>query len=175
MNIKEALLAEHSKRQSERIATFIGKNPDRFRELMDLFFGEEYRITQRAAWAVSHCTDQYPELILPHLDQLIHNLRNKTHVAVRRNSLRVLQFVEIPEHLLGEAADICFQLLASHDEPVAIKVFSMTVLWNICQKEPDLSHELKLIIEEQLPYGTAGFKNRSNKILTAMRKKGWVE
>jgi len=170
MDIKEALLAEHSKIQSQRIADYIGKDPVRFAELMTLFFGQEYRLTQRAAWVLSHCADRYPELIHPHLEEMIHNLRNNVHVAVRRNTLRVLQFIDIPEELLGEAVDICFMYLASHDEPVAVKVFGMTVLANICKEEPDLGNELRLLIEEQLPYGSAGFKSRGKKILAALPK-----
>ncbi len=171
MNIKEALLAEHSKAQSERIADYIENDPERFAELMALFFGDEYRLTQRAAWVVGHCADRYPEIIEPHLERIIYNLRKTTHVAVRRNTVRILQNVDLPDHLLGEAADICFLYLANPEETVAVKVFSMSVLWNICQKEPDLTNELKLLIEEQMPYATAGFKSRGGKILAAIAKR----
>lgn len=171
MNIKEALLAEHSKAQSEKIADYIENDPERFAELMALFFGDEYRLTQRAAWVAGHCADRYPELIKPHLERMIYNLRHTTHVAVRRNTVRILQNVDLPDYLLGEAADICFLYLASPDETVAVKVFSMSVLWNICQEEPGLTNELKLLIEEQMPYATAGFKNRGGKILAAMAKR----
>jgi len=33
----------------------------------------------------------------------------------------------------------------------------MTVLLNIVKKEPDLKKELKILIEDQLPYASAGF------------------
>ncbi len=41
----------------------------------------------------------------------------------------------------------------------------MTVLEKICRKIPELKPELRLIIEEQLPHGSAAFKNRGNRIL----------
>lgn len=171
MDIRESLLEEHSKQQALKIAGWIGKDEDRFAELVALMLNKEYRISQRAAWVLTHCLDQYPELLLPHLDELIQNLRDNTqHQAIRRNTVRALQFVDIPEELLGEAADICFQFLADVNEPVAVRVHAMSVLWNICQKEPELSEELKLIIEDQWEYGSAGFHSRGRKILKAIAK-----
>lgn len=171
MHIKEALYAEHSKAQCLRIAEYIGRDSERFTELMKCFLGSDPRLTQRAAWAVSHCSDRHPELLYPHLEAMISNLRNKVHVAVRRNTVRLLQYLDIPEELLGEAADICFSYLADPGETIAVKVFSLTVLANICKREPDLGNELKLLLEEQLPYSSAAFKNRAGKILRELDKR----
>jgi hypothetical protein len=48
---------------------------------------------------------------------------------------------------------------------VAIRVFSMTVLANVIEDQPDMRRELKLILEDQLPYGSSAFKSRGNKVL----------
>lgn len=165
MDIKKELLAEHSKPQALKISNYIGNDQNRFDELMNLFFDKEYRVTQRAAWVVSHCADKYPELIEPYIESMILNLKNDVPVAVRRNTLRVLQEKEMPESIIGDAADICFKIMESAREPIAVKVFAMTLLANICQKVPELKNELKILIENQLPYGSAGFKSRANKIL----------
>ena len=136
---------------------------------MILFFNGEYRITQRAAWIVHYCADNYPGLIEPYLAKLVDNLFNdKIHVAVKRNTLRILQYIDIPEKLLGRVAEICFNFLASGVEPVAVKAFSMTVLYNITLKEPELANELKLHIEQLLPFGSAGIKSRGRKILAKL-------
>ena len=47
MNIKTALLKEHSKKQCAAIVKYVGKNPERFAGLMKCFFEGEYRVTQR--------------------------------------------------------------------------------------------------------------------------------
>jgi len=57
MDIREALLAEHSKRQTMKIVRYINGDPARFAELMKLFLGDTYRLSQRAAWAVNYCAD----------------------------------------------------------------------------------------------------------------------
>lgn len=164
MDIKEELLKEHSKSQALTIANYIGDNSNRFAELMALFLQENYRLNQRAAWPVSICVEKNPTLILPYLEVMINLLKKKTHDAVKRNIVRTLQFVKIPNELLGIAADNCFQLLTSSSEPIAVKVFAMTVIANICEKEPDLKQELTLVIEDQLPYASPGFKSRAKKI-----------
>ena len=80
--------------------------------------------------------------------------------------------MDIPDDLLGITADICFSFLNSCQEPVAIRAHSMTILYNIVKKYPELKEELKVSIEDQIPYGSAGIKNRGNKILKALEKLG---
>jgi hypothetical protein len=46
----------------------------------------------------------------------------------------------------------------------------MTVLFNIVKKYPELKDELKMSIEDQLPYGSAGFKSRGRRILKSLEK-----
>jgi hypothetical protein len=148
-----------------KIVNYVGNNQKRFDELIKLFLGDEYRVTQRAAWAVSYCAETHPELIRKHLRKIILNLKKPVHVAVKRNTLRMLQYIEIPKPLLGTVATSCFDFLNSKDEPIAVKVFSMTVLSNICKSHPDLKQELKLMIEAMLPYSSAGIISRTLRIL----------
>jgi hypothetical protein len=171
MNIRHALLKEHSKKQTVLIAGYIGEDKKRFAELMDLFFGTEYRITQRAAWVVRVCAESYPALLKPWLRKMISNLTNQgLPDAVKRNTVRILQFTSLPPSLQGLAAKNCFELLLSRKEPVAVKVFSMTVLLHICRTEPDLKNELQLIVESQMPLGTKGFISRGRKVLKELDK-----
>lgn len=165
MDIRKELIREHSNDNARAIANYIGHDADRFAQLVDLFLYDDARVVQRAAWVVSKCADAHPDLLTPHLSAMIKNLQNEVQVAVRRNTLRVLQNIEIPEDLLGILAERCFGYMEDPKEPIAVKVFAMTNLYNICQKEPDLANELKLLIEQQLPYASAGFKSRAKKIL----------
>lgn len=171
MDLKAAILKEHSKAQALLIRDYIGNNQVLFDELMTHFFSNEYRITQRAAWIVNHCVEKYPFLINSHLERMVHNLaRPKLHDAVKRNTVRILQSVDLPEELLGPLVDYCFKFLLDPKEAVAIRVFSMQILYNICKKEPELADELRIVIEEFMPHGTAGFRSRGKKILKGLQK-----
>lgn len=170
MDLRSAILAKHSKANTLLITNWIGDSADRFDQLMELFIHEEYRIVQRAAWVMSHCIEKHPQLILPHLESLLSAMEAAKHDAVLRNGLKILAEIDLTEDLMGRAATLAFDLLAHPKSPVAIKVHSMQLLANICQVEPDLAGELRILIEDQWEEGTAGFKSRGKKILLALDK-----
>jgi len=118
-----------------------------------------------------HCADSDKELAPPYFNRMIDRmLQPGVHDAVKRNVLRILQDVEIPTRLAGKIATICFDLLGSAKEPIAVKVFAMTVLANIAQREPDLKREITILIEQQMPTGSAGFRSRGRKILKRLEQ-----
>jgi hypothetical protein len=172
MDLVQEILKENTKAQKDKIVKYIGNNHKRFAELIDIFLTGPYRVTQRAAWPLSYCVEEYPQLIKPHLKKLI-NYLNKDSIndAVKRNLVRLLQFIDIPKSKRGLAAEICFRFLNNKKEAIAIRVFSMTVLFNISKEEPELQSELLTIIEDLLPYESAGFRSRGGKIIRALKKK----
>ena len=76
-----------------------------------------------------------------------------------------MQHIELSEKYHGEIMDLCFKYLESPTEPLAVKVFSIMVLGNLAKIYPEIKSELKLLIEDQLPHQTAGFKSRAKKVL----------
>jgi hypothetical protein len=166
MDIRQALLAEHSKRQTTKIVDWVGDDPERFEELMRLFLGDVYRITQRSGWPLSNCVRKYPKLIRPYFAKLLKQLdRDDVHVAVRRNVVRLLQFVEIPKRYQGRIFDACYELLADPAQPVAVRCFSMSVAANIAKGQPELMDELRLVATEHPQVATAGIRARMRRVL----------
>lgn len=171
MNLLKELQKDFNKATCDRIVTYVGNDQERFSVLVDAFLNSEYRITQRAAWPLSYSVKKHPNLIEPHLKNIITNLKKPNLPdAVKRNTVRFLQFIEIPKSLHGIALDNCFKLLQDKKEPIAIKVFSMTVLANLVNEYPELKRELIDIIEDQMPYSSAGFISRGKKVLKQLRK-----
>jgi hypothetical protein len=66
-------------------------------------------------------------------------------------------------------ANICFGYLSDPKEPIAVRVFSMTVLANMAKENPELKNEIIPIIEDQLPFGSAGFRSRGTKVLKILK------
>ena len=87
------------------------------------------------------------------------------HSAVIRNTLRLLQDVEIPSRYKGRVMNTCFEMIGSPETAIAIKAFSLTVLEHLATDYPDILPELKLIIEEQWDRSTPAFRSRAKKIL----------
>ena len=171
MDLKAAILKEHSKTQTTKIVNYVGNNPKRFAELVKLFLAGPYRVTQRAGWPLSNCVESHPHLIRPHLKSiLLFAKKPGVHDAVKRNTVRLLQFIEIPNKLQAQVADVCFGFLLNKKEPIAVKCFSMTVLGSIALVNPELKREVSIIIEDQLPYATPGFIVRAKRVLKSLRE-----
>ncbi|MEO5890473.1 MAG: hypothetical protein ABIQ31_09485 [Ferruginibacter sp.] len=165
-NLREDILKEHSKAQCDRIVAWIGADQKRFDELFHLFLNDEYRVIQRASWPLSYCISAHPEFIKKRFPDLINNLNKPgIHNAVKRNTIRILQEINIPKKYQGEVMNICFQYVESPTEAVAVKAFALTVLGKLAKLYPDILPEIKLLIEEQLPHQTPAFKSRAKRLL----------
>lgn len=167
MNIREAILEVHSSKQADRVATYVGNDPVLFAELVKLLTGPVYRVSQRVSWPLGLCIERYPELVKPHFKTFIKELECiDSHVAVRRNIIRLLQFVEIPKRHSGRIFDICYRFLDDPKQPVAIRCFSLSVAANIARDSPELLDELRLVALKYPQCATAGFRSRTRRIFS---------
>lgn len=169
MNYLDQLLKVHSKHNSVLIAEAIGNSSERLGKLMPLYFSDDQVIAARAAWVISCVATNHPDLFAPWLKKICHHiLKPGLHDAVRRNGAKVLELSVIPKRLLGVVTDTCFKLLAAPAETIATRCYCMTVLEKICRSEPDLRAELKMIINDAMPFASAGFRSRSIRTLKAI-------
>ncbi len=170
MNIKEALLQEHSKKQCLKIVTYIGDDKNLFGELITLMLNGEYRVAQRAAYSVSYCVQKHPALIKPWFGKMIKKMGDKqTHDAIRRNSLRILEDDDIPEKYCGLLFELSNNYLHDINEPIAVRAFSISVMFNIAKKYPDLNNEVKHNAESFVHCGIPALESRSKNILKQIK------
>jgi hypothetical protein len=109
MNLIKSILKEHSKATTTKIVSYVGNDPVRFRELVNLFFGGPYRVTQRAAWPLSYCVQKHPTLIKPHLKKILNHLKKPgIHDSVKRNTVRLLQDIKNPQKSAGQSCKCLF-------------------------------------------------------------------
>jgi hypothetical protein len=171
MRLREQILKEHSKENCNKLVQWVGASPDRFDKLFYLFLHDEYRVVQRASWPISYCVEAHPGLIKKHFTALLDHLEKPgIHAAVKRNTIRLLQFIEIPKRYHGRLMDLCFGYLGDPREAITVKVFSLTVLQHLAAFYPEILPELKLLVEENCGYGTAAFKARARQFNKAVSK-----
>ncbi len=171
MKLMKILEKENSKTMCTLVLDWVGTNPARFGQLVTLLLKGKPVIMQRASWPLSLCVEAHPILAQPHLKVLVHNLRRPNlHDAVRRSTMRLLQYVAIPKSLQGEVTNRCFTYLTDQRETIGVKVFSMTVLSVLSKQLPDLGRELRMILEDQLPYASPGYASRARKTLTQLSR-----
>ena len=169
MNIRELLLQEHSKSQSQKIASWIGNDKARFAKLANLILEGDSLISQRGAWILSFCGDSYPRLIIPFLDRFLNFIETAPHVAVVRNVLRVTSMIEIPEELEGKAYDLCYHLARQSKEDIAVRAHAMTIISTLALKYPELKPEVCDLLQALKDHDSAGLRSRSKKMIVRLK------
>jgi hypothetical protein len=93
----------------------------------------------------------------------------QAHDAIRRNALRILEDVDIPEKYCGVLFEISNAYLHNINEPIAVRAFSISVMYNIAKKYPDLNNEVKHNAESLLHCGIPALESRSRNILKQLK------
>lgn len=168
LDLKAEILLSYSKANTERIAKLIDQDEKLFRKLMGIYFDlADIELAKKAAWILSHSIRQYPQLINPYIKKLIKYIdKPGQHDAIKRNGLKALELTTIPEKHYGPLADICFRIVTSGKEPIAIKAYSIGILDKIGDEIPEIRQELKLVLQDLMPYESAGFQSRARKVLS---------
>jgi len=163
MKLAEALLAEHSRAQTDRVVGWIGADASRFEEVFAMILGGGKVLAARAAWVVSVCVEGHPQLLEPHLAALLDNLsRADLHPAVIRATFRMLQDVPLPGELEGWVLDAALAALGGK-APVAAKAYAITVLKRCTADHPAIRAEVRLLIEDQLATSSPAFRARARR------------
>lgn len=120
---------------------------------------------------VSLMSDKNAKALDLYLGKMIDALNHHSPDAYKRIVMRIFQTIEIPEEYEGKFFDLGISFLKSMDEPIAVKAFAMTSLRRICEKYPDLKHELIPHIEQLVSEKvSAGIVNRGEKELKRLGK-----
>ncbi len=171
MDYRKKLEGEHGKGVWKEIINDVGNNREKFEDIMSIFFSDNYRLVQRVSQVVGVIGEKQQHLIKPYLPKMLIILNETKIDAVKRNVLRIFQFIDIPEEMEGQLFDLALTFFKSNEEPIAIRVFSMTALRKVCEKYPELSQEiiptLEIILEENK---SGGIQSRGKRELKTLRK-----
>jgi len=170
MDYRRRLEYGNSKAVWGEIVNHVGSDKNRLSEIMEIFFNSDTQIIKRISQVIGIIGEKEPKLISLYLPRLAEYLASSNIDAVKRNILRIFQFVDIPEELEGQLFDLTLTYLKSNEEGLAIRVFSMTTLRKICEKYPELSQEviptLEIILEENK---SGSIQSRGTRELKKMR------
>ena len=125
-----------------KIVRYVGTDQKKFDTLISFCYGKNEKLAQRASWPVRYCLEEHSDLGKAHIKKMLDQLKKERHNAIRRNFLKAFESMSIPARYDAEIINNCFELLNRKIEPVAVKVFSMVLLFNYCLKYPDLREEL---------------------------------
>lgn len=172
MNISNELLKyeAQTKEQALAVAEYGLSSENALAELMRCLLSEDVRLAQRAAWSVSWVAQKRSESITPYIGLLVSQLEKPlVHNAITRNSLRILQKIEIPDMYHGQLLNVCFNFIQNRATAIAIKAFSLQILFNLSKHYPEIRNELRLIIQENMDYESAAFRSKGKHILAKLQ------
>ena len=92
MSLRERIAVESRKENWIRVAKEVIQNKE-LDNLMELFLGDNKRITQQASAIIMTIADLDIQLFQPKVDVLIHKLDDNPNPTQKRNIFRILQFI----------------------------------------------------------------------------------
>lgn len=134
-------------------------------ELVSCALNEDHLLSSRAMWVLGHCSDLDYNSLKKYHDRLIKNLeRPGLHNGVIRNTLRLYQEHPAPEKHHSFLLDTCYGYIKDAAEAIAVRAFSITVVFHISKPYPELLDELALVlrhlsIQEEPPAIRSRVKN----------------
>lgn len=157
-----------SMKEAEWLAKSAIENPAVFNKLLEYSFSPDKKLAFRASWTLTKVCDDSPEMIYPHLAAIIESLDKLDNKSVIRSFLRIISFSDINKisnkhH--GILTDHCFTALRSGFSAIAVKAYSMEILYKLILKYPELANELSSSISMLQGEGSAGILARGRMIL----------
>jgi tRNA-dihydrouridine synthase len=163
--LKEYLQNPSSKVQTVLISEYVLENPYLIAPLYHLIHSDKPKIQWHAAWVFEHIFIAKPEIIKPYLKEIVSEFHTIENNSVKRHFAKILSLTDINNMANGIFINTCFEWLKSELISVAVKAHCMQILFHLTLKYPDLKPELRIVLEEQIPFNSAGFKSRAQKIL----------
>ena len=165
------------------VAKLVLNNKELFPYLLELTFDFDNKISIKASWVLEFVCNEKLEWLFPYLDDFTQNMAKVTFESAIRPVSKISGFLAsvytsknkstIKKYLTKEHINIIietgFDWLIGNQK-IAVKVYSMEMLY-LFGKDYDWVHqELKLIIEQNITKESSGYQARGKKILRWINK-----
>jgi len=167
-NLQAILNNMMSMKEAEWVATSAIENPAIFIKLFEYSHSSDKRLAFRASWTLTKVCDRFPEIIHPYLAQIVETLSKTENESTLRSFLRIISLNDLEKinsRLHGILADFCFSTIKSGFSAIAVKAYSMEILYRLTLIYPELGNELSTSIRILMEDGSAGITLRGRAIL----------
>jgi 8-oxo-dGTP diphosphatase len=157
-----------SQKEAEWLATTAIENPAIFTKLFEYSHSPDKKLAFRASWTLTKVCDKFPELIYPYLQQIVDTLAEIDNESTLRSFLRIislsdLEKIDARQH--GLLTDFCFSKLNSGFSAIAVKAYSLEIIYRLALIYPELANELSATINILQGEGSAGIVARGHLIM----------
>jgi 8-oxo-dGTP diphosphatase len=155
-------------KEAEWLAESAFENGEILKKLIEYSYSDDKKLAFRASWTLSKVFDRYPETINSDLMRMIDTFDKIDNESVQRSFLRIISLSDlnsIGTRQHGILADHCFKILRSGFSAIAVKAYSMEIVYKLAIIYPELANELSATINMLQGEGSAGILARGHIIL----------
>lgn len=159
------------------IANSIFENPELLTDLLEILLDVKDKNHYKACWISELIFEKHIDWLSPYLDIFCKTLSSYSSESALRSISKICLFsanhhfkrlkakeIFLTENHLELMTESCFDWLIS-DKKVATKAYAMRALFQFGKHKDWIYPELKIILEQQYSFGSAGFKFASKEIL----------
>lgn len=155
-------------KEADWLATSAIENSAIFLKLLEYSYSPDKTLAFHASWTLTKVCDKNPEIIIPYLPQIAETLDKIDNESTLRSFLRIISLSDLSilsQRHHGILTELCFSKLNSGFSAIAIKAYSMEILYRMYLIYPDLAGELSLSIRSNMDSESAGLISKGRTIL----------
>jgi 8-oxo-dGTP diphosphatase len=167
-DLRSMVISMMGMKNAEWVATSAIDNPAIFKKMLEYSYSDDKKLAFHASWILTKVCDKYPDIIYPYLPGIVEKLGKIDNESAQRSFLRIISMSEINRISVrhhGLLADHCFAALKSGFSAIAIKAYSMEILYKLAVIYPELANELSATINLLQGEGSAGIIARGKMVM----------
>ncbi|NOR27345.1 MAG: adenylosuccinate lyase [Lutibacter sp.] len=176
---------KNAKRENRlRVANLVIENKELFKYLLEIVFEFDNKLSIKAAWVLEFVCAEKLNWLAPHLNYFTENISNVKFDSAVRPMSKICEFLakdytsknnsiiksEINSIHIEKIIETGFDWLIGKQK-VAVKAYTMEMLFLFGKKEKWVHKELQLIIQQNMINESAAYQARGKKILSWINKK----
>lgn len=169
-SIGELFHSRMSKKEAILVAGLFVQKPEQIAELLEFLRTDDIKTSPHASWILGTIWESEASIVEPHQQEIIEIVLSTHHDSVRRNLLRIVESIAIPQESLGILFDRCMEWYISDAFAPAVRANALQLLYRISCAEPLLTSEVIAQLEMMNDYGSPALKARSRMVLKKLRK-----
>ncbi len=142
------------------------------RVLFDYSLSDDTTLAFRSAYSLVKVSEKKKGLLKDYYGRMIEAMPSLSNESVIRSYLNILISAGVDglnDREQGILADCCFNWLNNTKSAIAIKAYTMEIIYQLSEIYPELSVELVASIKRNMENGSAGVKARGRMILNRLR------
>lgn len=155
--LKQTRIAEGNPTHLERVIltsykkdviSFVLSEQDRFDELVHLTLSNKQPVSWRANSVLNYLTKKNDIRLQGKLNKIL-ELLPQSNDSNRRELLKLLMKMEVPERMQAKFIDICIDLWTDVEIKPSVRFFAFRILIDFAKQYPELSHELMPLTKDR--------------------------